>query len=48
MKTIFKIFFFIILLPLIILWKTLRLIAPEITRPLDSFANGIASIFRFN
>jgi hypothetical protein len=48
MKTVFKIFFIVILFPLIILWKTLRFIAPELTRPFDSLAGGIASIFRFN
>lgn len=48
MKTIFKIFFIFILLPIIILWKILRLIAPELTRPFDSLARGIGSLLRFN
>lgn len=48
MKTIFKLIFIVILLPIIILWKILRLIVPELTRPLDSLASGIANIFRFN
>lgn len=48
MKTIIKLFFIVILLPIIILWKILRLVAPEITRPFDSLASGIGNILRFN
>lgn len=48
MKTIFKLFVIVILLPFIILWKILRMIAPELTRPFDSLANGIGNILRFN
>lgn len=48
MKTIVKLFFIVILLPIIIIWKILRLIVPELTRPFDSLASGIGNILRFN
>lgn len=31
----------------IILWKILRLIVPELTRPFDSLADGPSEVFRF-
>lgn len=42
MTTIFKILF----IPLIVLWKILRMTLPELTRPLDSLMSGIRGIFR--
>ena len=41
MKTIL----YLIFLPVIILWKILRAIAPELTKPFDAIGRGIAGIF---
>jgi hypothetical protein len=37
---------YILFFPLIILWKILRMITPELTRPMDSLTSGIRGIFR--
>jgi len=42
MNIVFKIIF----LPIIVIWRILRSIAPELTRPLEGLANGLARIFR--
>lgn len=42
-----KISCYILFFPLIILWKILRVIGPELTRPLESLMSGIRGILRF-
>lgn len=42
MKTIL----YLLCLPIIVLWRILRSVAPEITRPLDVLANSLGEIFR--
>jgi hypothetical protein len=36
----------IVTIPVFVVWKILQSIAPEITRPLEGFANALARIFR--
>ena len=36
----------IVALPAIIIWRILRCIAPELTRPFDGLANALGQIFR--
>lgn len=41
-----KTFFIILLLPVIILWKIIRLVVPELTSPFDSLAEAMGNILR--
>lgn len=36
----------ILFIPARILWTILRMVLPELTRPFESLANGLAQIFR--
>jgi hypothetical protein len=36
----------IVTIPVVILWKILQSIAPDITQPLEGFSNALAQIFR--
>ena len=36
----------VVTIPVVILWRMLRWVAPEITRPMDSLANGLGEVFR--
>ncbi len=36
----------IVTIPVVILWRILRFVAPELTRPLEGLTNALGQIFR--